>query len=69
MIILKLGRLRCVNNNIKHNGIVFHELVAANLKWTLDQSISNTYDDFRRLMDGPGNLLGDVINEINDSIA
>ena len=65
----KIEELRCLNNDIKHNGIVCHELVAANSKWTLDQSISNTYDDFRRLMDGPGNLLGDVINEINDSIA
>ena len=60
----KVEELRCLNNDIKHNGRVSKKLVAANQKWTFGQSIPNTYDDFKRLMDGPRNLLLDLARKI-----
>jgi hypothetical protein len=64
----KIEELRCLNNDIKHNGLAGSELVAANSKWTLDQPITNTYDDFKRLMDGPRNLLRDLAIKIEPQL-
>jgi len=52
-----IEELRCLNNDIKHNGIVGSELAAANAKWILDAEIDNTYIDFTRLKEDPRNLL------------
>lgn len=65
---IKIEELRCLNNDIKHNGLAGSELVAANSKWTLDQSIENTYADFQRLMDGPKNLLRDLATKIEPQL-
>jgi hypothetical protein len=64
----KIEELRCLNNDIKHNGLVGSELAAANTKWTLGQPIANTYDDFKRLMDGPKNLLRDLASKIEPQL-
>lgn len=64
----KIEELRCLNNDIKHNGLVGNELAAANTKWTLGQPIANTYDDFKRLMDGPKNLLRDLASKIEPQL-
>jgi len=64
----KIEELRCLNNDIKHNGIVGSELVTANSKWNIDQPITNTIDDFKRLMDGPRNLLRDLAVKIEPQL-
>jgi hypothetical protein len=64
----KIEELRCLNNDIKHNGLVGSELAAANTKWTLGQPIANTYDDFKRLIDGPKNLLRDLASKIEPQL-
>ena len=64
----KIEELRCLNNDIKHNGLAGIELITANPKWTLNQPITNTYDDFKRLMDGPRNLLRDLANKIEPQL-
>lgn len=64
----KIEELRCLNNDIKHNRLVGSELVTANSKWTLNHPITNTYDDFKRLKDGPRNLLRDVANKIEPQL-
>jgi hypothetical protein len=64
----KIEELRCLNNDIKHNGVVGNELVSANSKWTLDQDIENTHSDFERLKDGPRNLLADLAAKIEPFI-
>jgi len=64
----KIEELRCLNNDIKHNGMVGNELVAANAKWILGQTITNTHNDFKRLMDGPRNLLQDLACKIEPQL-
>jgi len=64
----KIEELRCLNNDIKHNGLAGIELITVNSKWTLNQPITNTYDDFKRLMDGPRNLLRDLANKIEPQL-
>ncbi|MCX6285630.1 MAG: hypothetical protein NTY96_00770 [Bacteroidetes bacterium] len=64
----KIEELRCLNNDIKHNGLVGNELATVNPKWFLDKPITNTYDDFKRLMDGPRNLLRDLANKIEPQL-
>jgi len=65
---IKIEELRCLNNDVKHNGLAGSELVAANSKWTLDQTIENTYIDFQRLMYGPKNLLRDLATRIEPQL-
>lgn len=65
---VKIEELRCLNNDIKHNGLACSELVAANSKWTLNQPITNTYNDFKRLMEGPRNLLRDLAGKIEPQL-
>jgi len=60
----KIEELRCLNNDVKHNGTVGNELAAANSKWTFDDEIRNTYDDFERLKEAPRNLLTDLAAKI-----
>jgi hypothetical protein len=64
----KIEELRCLNNDIKHNGVVGNELVSSNGKWILDQDIENTHSDFERLKEGPRNLLADLAAKIEPFI-
>ena len=64
----KIEELRCLNNDIKHNGVVGTELVTANNKWKSGIPISDTHPDFERLKDGPRNLLIDLKNKIEPKI-
>ena len=65
---LKVEELRCLNNDVKHNGRAGDQLVLANSKWTLDQLIENTYQDFQRLKEGPRNLLKDLATKIEQQL-
>ena len=60
----KIEELRCLNNDVKHNGVESNKLVVANSKWTLNQEIENTHDDFERLKAAPGNLLRDLATKL-----
>ncbi len=64
----KIEEIRCLNNDIKHNGIVGIELPSINNKWVQGGIITNTYVDFERLCDGPYNLLNDLSNKIEASL-
>ncbi len=64
----KIEELRCLNNDIKHNGMVGRELASANSKWVVGTPITNTSADFSRLMDGPKNLLRDLSNKIEPQL-
>ena len=59
-----IEELRCLNNDIKHNGAVGIELAAANPKWTRYAALGNTYSDFQRLCNAPRNFLGDLAAKI-----
>ena len=64
---IKIEELRCLNNDIKHNGFVGSNLVASNpTKWHLDQAINDTYPDFERLMDAPFEFLIDLADKIEN---
>lgn len=65
----KIEELRCLNNCIKHNGIVSQELVDANNKWILESSIENTIEDFIRLKDAPLTFLTKLIELITQQIS
>jgi len=56
----EIEELRCLNNAIKHKGLVTIELNNANSKWILNSPISDTYNDFQRLMNAPYKLLNDL---------
>jgi uncharacterized coiled-coil protein SlyX len=52
----EIEELRCLNNAIKHKGLVSKELNNANSKWIINSPIGNTYNDFLRLMNAPYKL-------------
>jgi len=60
--------LRCLNNDIKHNGKVREELAKVNNKWQEGQLIGNVYEDFNRLKDAPENFLNDLITKLSPQI-
>jgi hypothetical protein len=64
-----IEELRCLNNDIKHNGQVGQELVDSNNKWVLNEEIGNTYPDFVRMMAAPRNLLKDLSGKIKPHIS
>ena len=64
----QIEELRCLNNSIKHNGIVGDQLVTSNPKWVKGQNLENTYDDFLRLKSAPINTLKDLSNKIGATL-
>jgi hypothetical protein len=64
----KVNEIRCLNNVIKHNGIVDDYLHEANPKWTKNEIVKNTYEDFLRLKDGVSDFLSELISKIRDNI-
>lgn len=64
----KIEELRCLNNDIKHNVVAGNLLVNANNKWTLNQQIENTHEDFERLKSAPRNSLMDLANKLESHV-
>lgn len=60
----EIEELRCLNNAVKHKGIVSTELNEANPKWIINNPIGDTYIDFLRLMNAPYELLTDLQTKI-----
>jgi len=60
----RIEELRCLNNDIKHNGVAGTELVAANNQWTLNQPLENTKAAFDRLKDAPRNMLLNLAQKV-----
>lgn len=56
----QIEELRCLNNTIKHQGIVSSELETSNNKWILDTEIKQTYEDYIRLKDSPLNMIKEL---------
>jgi hypothetical protein len=63
-----IEELRCLNNDIKHNGKVGKELTQTNNKWIENQLIENIYDDFNRIKEAPINFLNDLVSKITPQI-
>jgi len=64
----KIEELRCLNNAIKHNGIVGRELNQSKSKWILNSRIGDTHADFLRLKDAPIILLTDLKKKLEPKI-
>jgi hypothetical protein len=64
----KVNEIRCLNNAIKHSGVVSDELHEANPKWVIGKKIKNTYEDFYRLKEGIEDLLTELFSKIHDNI-
>lgn len=65
---VKVNELKCLNNVIKHKGIVDPKLKNANPKWKMNSNINNTYEDFLRLKDSVSDFLTEIISNIYDKI-
>lgn len=64
----KINELRCINNCIKHDGIVDNKLQGVNGKWKIDEEFDDLYSDFIRLKDAPFNFLQDLRQRIISKI-
>ncbi len=60
----EIEELRCLNNAIKHKGLVSKELNDANSKWIINSPLGDTYNDFLRLKNAPYQLLTDLRQEL-----
>lgn len=64
----KINELRCLNNAIKHNGIVDKWLNEANNRWIEGTEIENTHNDFLRLKNGISEFLIEIMTKIENKI-